>query len=99
MLVRRPLAALIALTFLVACAPAAAPPRAAPSGEVAPPPASVATAAPAQPAQAAAPASAPLRLVQGHQGSAADAPAYIALGRGYYREQGLDVELERFNSL
>src|SRR4051812_26990593 len=99
MLAYRPLVALIALTFLVACAPAAAPPRAAPAGDAATAPARPATDAPAPPAPAAAPASAPLRLVQGHQGSAADAPAYIALERGYYREQGLDVELERFNSL
>jgi hypothetical protein len=82
----RPLAALIALAFLVACAPAAAPPRAAPAGAAATASASPATGAPAQPAPAAAPVSPALHLVQGHQGSAADAPAYIALERGYYRE-------------
>jgi NitT/TauT family transport system substrate-binding protein len=103
MLAHGPLAALIAFTFLVACAPTTAPPRAAaPAGDPAAAAGKPAASAPAQPAPtapSAAPAAAPLRLNEGHQGSAADAPAYIAVERGYFREQGLEVELERFNSL
>jgi NitT/TauT family transport system substrate-binding protein len=100
----RPIVALILLAFLAACAPAAAPakPAAAPPAEPAAAPAKPAAAAPAQSAPAApppAPAPVSLKLLQGHQGSAADAPAYLALERGYFKEEGLEVELERFNSL
>jgi len=93
----RPFAPLVALVALLgACAPAAAPSPAArqagsAAGAAAPP------AAVAAPTATAAPSV--FHLVEGHQGSAADAPAYIAYERGYFKEQGLDVELERFNSL
>lgn len=39
-----------------------------------------------------------IKLLSAHQGFATDAPIYIAQERGYFREQGLDVQLMRFNS-
>src|SRR5258708_35543539 len=40
-------------------------------------------------------AAGPIRL--GYIGGASDAGIYIALDRGYFREQGVEVSLERFN--
>jgi NitT/TauT family transport system substrate-binding protein len=34
----------------------------------------------------------------GHLGIVADAPFYLAIENGYFKEEGLEVELERFNS-
>src|SRR5688500_2999672 len=39
-----------------------------------------------------------VKLLVAHQGFSTDAPIHIAQERGYFREQGLDVELMRFNS-
>jgi NitT/TauT family transport system substrate-binding protein len=39
-----------------------------------------------------------VKVLAAHQGLATDAPIYIAQERGYFREQGLDVQLMRFNS-
>src|SRR5438067_12967496 len=69
--------------WLAGCA--TAPPPAAPA---APPPVAAATAtAPPPPSQT-------VRL--GALGSTSDAGFYIALDRGYFREQGLDVEFVPF---
>lgn len=40
----------------------------------------------------------PVKLLAAHQGFATDSPIYIAQERGYFREQGLEVQLIRFNS-
>src|SRR4051794_15296848 len=72
--------------WLAGCA--TAPPPAAPAA--APPPVAAATAgAPPPPSQT-------VRL--GALGSTTDAGFYIALDRGYFREQGLDVEFVPFDS-
>ena len=39
-----------------------------------------------------------VKLLVAHQGFSTDGPIHIAQERGYFREQGLDVELMRFNS-
>lgn len=40
----------------------------------------------------------PIKLLVAHQGFSTDGPIHIAQERGYFKEQGLDVELMRFNS-
>jgi NitT/TauT family transport system substrate-binding protein len=40
----------------------------------------------------------PVKLLVAHQGFSTDGPIHIAQERGYFKEQGLDVELMRFNS-
>jgi NitT/TauT family transport system substrate-binding protein len=77
---------------LLACAPAATP--AAPAQ--APSPVAAATAMAEPPTAAPPPAVQTVRL--GALGSTSDAGFYIALDRGYFREQGLDVELVPFDS-
>jgi NitT/TauT family transport system substrate-binding protein len=44
------------------------------------------------------PVNPPVKLLVAHQGFSTDGPIHIAQERGYFREQGLDVELMRFNS-
>jgi NitT/TauT family transport system substrate-binding protein len=39
-----------------------------------------------------------IKLLVAHQGFSTDGPIHIAQERGYFKEQGLDVELMRFNS-
>jgi NitT/TauT family transport system substrate-binding protein len=95
---RKLLGWLVALTLLAVgagCAPVAAPgptPVAAPSraAEASPLPAA------AQPAAASA-APAPVRVRIASQMAASDLAHYIALERGYYRQEGLDVELVSFS--
>jgi NitT/TauT family transport system substrate-binding protein len=78
------------LSQLAACAPAAAPAPA----PAAKPPAAAPASAPTS--AAVAPTSAPeLRKVTvGFAAVVSMAPAYVALEKGYYREQGLDVSLQ-----
>src|SRR5690349_12901162 len=100
--------------LLVACAPAPAPaptkpssaPAAAPAAATAP--AAVAPpAAPAAPAGQTAPAAAPaavqplnppLNLKVGSLGLVGEAGVYDALAKGYFREEGLEVELLPFRT-
>jgi NitT/TauT family transport system substrate-binding protein len=96
--------ALLSLVVLACQAPAAAPKPAAPTAGSAPPAAST-TAPAAAPAPtsgpsatAPAPLSPPLVVRTGAIGSSSDAGIYIALERGYFREQGLDVSLEAIRS-
>ena len=92
-------AALVLAALIAGCAPAAAPatsPGAAPSA-----PASSVSAAPtaavvgAASAPTAAPArQAPLRLDVGYVPSLVYAPLYTAVEKGYFRERGLELNLE-----
>jgi NitT/TauT family transport system substrate-binding protein len=93
---------LVALATALACAAPAAPPPAAskagapaPGAPAAPAPASAATAAPAG-----APTAPPQPLAKVRSAvltsSAQDGPVYIADERGYFREQGLEVEIIKF---
>lgn len=77
---------LVLATFVVAsCAPAAAP--------------APATAAPTAAAPATAtPAPQPQKLKVGVLGTTGDSPIYIALEKGYFKEQNLDVEFVQFGS-
>src|SRR5207248_6849094 len=92
--------ALAALLGAAACAPGAAPPSAAPAPTAASGPAAQSTgaapgaaaaAAPTAPA-AAASAPAPLRLRVATIRITADAGLYIADEKGYFKEQGIDVD-------
>ncbi len=95
----RRLAALVGgALLLLACAsgPAAAPPAPAPTAAAARPPQ---TAAPAASAPTAAPASSapaplqpPVKVRFAFQYLLTDAPVYLAVERGYFAEEGLDVE-------
>ena len=89
---------LVAVGFLLAaCAPGAAAPSAS-----APP--AAATAAPARAAPTSGPAPAAAAPVErqviryGHNPILAGAPLYLALERGYFAEQGFDMELTPFDS-
>jgi NitT/TauT family transport system substrate-binding protein len=101
-----------ALALLALCALACQAPASPPAGSSAARPAATATltaatrapqaAAPAPtsaPAPAAqAPLSPPLPVRVGAIGSSSDSGIYIALDRGYFKEQGLDVSLEAIRS-
>ncbi|HLH23787.1 MAG TPA: ABC transporter substrate-binding protein [Chloroflexota bacterium] len=101
---RRAAAALLLSLVVVACAPA--PPPAAPSAGAAsgtPPTVGAATApaASAAPTEAAAPAVGPAPATQVKVGTIAainDAGLYLALDRGYFAAEGLDVELVPFRA-
>src|SRR4051812_14669300 len=83
------------LLLAAACAPAAAPAAApAPAASQASP----ATSAPAPLPSAAPPATAPVatRVRIASQFAATDVGHYLAVERGYYRQEGLDVELVNF---
>jgi NitT/TauT family transport system substrate-binding protein len=100
----RAVAALLLSVLVVACAPAAPP--AAPSaggGAGTQPTAGAASAppAPAAPADAAAPAPGPAPATKVKVGTIAainDAGLYLALDRGYFAAEGLDVELVPFRA-
>src|SRR5690349_12982321 len=89
---RRSLLVLVAL--LAACA-APTPPASAPaSGSAAPPPPAPAGAAGATQAPAATPSAQPIvHLNMATQHLSTDVATYVAKERGYFAEQGLDVEL------
>jgi NitT/TauT family transport system substrate-binding protein len=98
-------AAVIALTLLGACAPAAAPPAergAAPAPTAAPAAARPETAPAGEgraPAPAAvAPLSPPVHVRIGGLLTLALAPIYVAESRGYFAEEGLEVEYSLFDS-
>jgi NitT/TauT family transport system substrate-binding protein len=95
----------LALLAAAACAPAAPASKPAPAAPAAPAATSGATgpsaaAPPAAPAAPAAPTAppAPMNVRLGSVGSVTDAGFFIALDRGYFREQGLEVELIPFDS-
>jgi NitT/TauT family transport system substrate-binding protein len=96
----RPFGAAIVLSLALACTPTSQPAPAAPSGSgparaaatAAPSPAAVA----AQPTTAAAPA-APTRIETvkvAETAAIAYAPVYVAEARGYYREQGIELDYQ-----
>lgn len=99
---------LVGLAAVAACAPVASPPAptatatrpaATPAGPV-PAPVATATQPGAKPSPVAEkPLQPPVKVKYGHlAGSTANSGVYIALERGYFKEQGLDVELETFKS-
>jgi NitT/TauT family transport system substrate-binding protein len=95
----RPLVALLAALALgAACAPAAAPPAAVPAAATAPAAAPVAQ-VPAQPAAGAtapptvaAPLAPPVDVKMSIFGATTDAGVFIAIERGYFRAEGLNIE-------
>jgi NitT/TauT family transport system substrate-binding protein len=89
------------IAVLAACTPsgASSPTGAKPGGAAAPPGATAA--APAQPAPAAAPSgplSPPVKVRFGDLTATANAGYYIAQARGYFRDEGLDVTFETFDT-
>jgi ABC-type nitrate/sulfonate/bicarbonate transport system substrate-binding protein len=90
---------LLALTLIgAACAPAAAPSQPAPSqpAPAAPPQAGQAAPAPAAPPPPSPTTATPVRV--GLLGSASDAGIFIAAEKGFFQDQGLEVEFERFQT-
>src|SRR4051794_28808460 len=85
---------LVASAWLLACAPSAPPPAPAPA---APAPAVAAAAAPAS-APAAAPAAAPVRVRMGTQTSVNDIAMWLGAERGYFQEEGIDLDLVPFSN-
>lgn len=94
------------LPAAIGCAPAASPtPTKSPAAAVAtpakPPEAAVATPSPSQPKPAATP-TAPAKLVTaryGDQSTVANGPVYIAIEKGFFKDEGLDVQLIPFASM
>src|SRR3954451_5990164 len=84
---------LVASAWLLACAPSA-PPAPAPA---APAPAVAAAAAPAS-VRAAAPAAAPVRVRMGTQTSVNDIAMWLGAERGYFQEEGIDLDLVPFSN-
>src|SRR4051812_31345588 len=91
---------LVALILAVGCAAPASSP-AAPAGAAAPAPASGAAsrAAPAAaPSAAAAAPPAPVHIRVASQFASTDVGHFVAIDRGYYQQEGLDVELVNFSN-
>jgi NitT/TauT family transport system substrate-binding protein len=86
--------ALVALALAAGCAPAPAAPAAKPpgSGPATAPPAAAPASSPAATAQ---PPGAPLKVRVGVSGIGGEIGMYIAHARGYFAEQGLEVEFVR----
>jgi NitT/TauT family transport system substrate-binding protein len=94
----RSLGAALVLSLAVACTPSSAPAPAAPSGSAPARPAATAAPSPAaaQPTMAAAPG-APARIETvkvAETAAIAYAPVYVAEARGYYREQGIELDYQ-----
>lgn len=87
-------AGLVALVLLVACAPAApgAPARGQSEGAAASTTGPPAAAAPTSMPAAVGPLVPPVEIKLAIFGTLADAPFYVAIERGYYREEGLAIE-------
>jgi ABC-type nitrate/sulfonate/bicarbonate transport system substrate-binding protein len=100
MMVRRWYSLLLVGSLLGAACGSSQPPSDATGGSVPAAPVTAGAAArPAASAIATAPAaSAPQKLSIGVLGTTSDAPVFIALERGYFQEQGLDVDLVEFQS-
>src|SRR5262249_13786707 len=78
----------------VPAAPAASAPRPPAAATAAPAAAGAPTAAPV----ASGPLSPPVTVHIGEVPTGANAAIYIALARGYYREEGIDITLEQFDT-
>ena len=90
----RPFAvSLFSAIFLAACGTQAQAP-AAPATSA---PASAAASAPASTAPAASPGGQPIKVKVATQHVATDAPLYIASEKGYFKEQGLDIQFNDVN--
>ncbi|HZS02932.1 MAG TPA: ABC transporter substrate-binding protein [Chloroflexota bacterium] len=86
----------LALLALVACGPSRAP---APAASAPPPASAPQAAAPAAPAAPAAqPANGPVTVRVAANLGASDAGIFLAMDRGFFAEQGLDVDLTRGSS-
>src|SRR5215216_3092625 len=83
----------VGLALLAACAPAAATGPNKPAAPAAAP-AAPTSAAVAQPAASAAPWPG-AKLVIAEHGLVSNAPIYVAQEKGYYQEQGLEIEFSR----
>src|SRR3954452_685083 len=77
-------------------APAAAPAAKSPAAPAAP--ADAPTSAPAGVAATVAPPAEPLKVRWGGQRTLTDAAAFVALDRGYFREEGIDLDYVNFGS-
>src|SRR5438105_3056111 len=96
-IIRVALTGLAALALAACGAPAAAPSAPAGSG-AAPPPPAAAPAASSAPTQAAAPPGPPVQVKFATQRLSSDVAIYAAVEKGYFTEQGLDVELIDINT-
>ena len=96
--------AVLGALLLVACAPAVAPPAPTPTAKpaaAAPTPTAAAapTVKPAAPTTApATPTPQPVKLKVGGLGTLADVGNFVAYKKGYFKEQGIDVEFVTFDS-
>src|SRR5262249_60084734 len=89
--------ALLGGLVLGACqASAAAPAAKSPAAPAAP--AAAPTRAPAAEAPITAPVAEPLKVRWGGQRTLTDAAAFVALDRGYFREEGIDLDYVNFGS-
>src|SRR5437899_78125 len=94
-----PFGALALLLVLAACSSPAEAPTPAPAAASSPAAAAApaATAAPAAAAPTAAPLAAPVKVRIASQFASTDLGHFIAVERGYYQREGLDVELINFS--
>ncbi len=87
-------AASVVALLAAACGPAAARPAAPAAPTAGTAPTTMATAA-VQPTTAPAAARPTVKLVVAEHGLLSNAPLYVAMEKGYYQEQGLEIELTR----
>ncbi|HLI29100.1 MAG TPA: ABC transporter substrate-binding protein [Chloroflexota bacterium] len=93
-----PLWLALLLTALAACAPAAERAAAPASPAAAPAAGGAATASPADDRPRAVPLHPPQRVRLANVGLAAQAPTFLALEQGYFRELGIEIEIVNLNS-